>query len=124
MVTLFAMGILLSWLVLSMAFWVTAQLLPGFQISGVKGAILGAAIFGLLNALIGWLLAGVVIVATLGIGWLLPFITRWFVNAILLKIVDGFTDKLTIKNFGTAFVAGLIIATIGSIGEYLLIARP
>jgi putative membrane protein len=117
------MSILLSWLILSIAFWVTAQILPGFQIEGFKGALVAAAIFGLLNALIGWLLAGVIILATFGLGWLLPFVTRWLVNAIVLKIVDVSTDKLTIKNFGTAFVAGLVITTIGSIGEYLLIAR-
>jgi putative membrane protein len=117
------MGILQSWLVLSIAFWVTAQLLPGFQIQGFKGAVLAAAIFGLLNALIGWLLAGVAIVATFGIAWVLPFVARWIVNTILLKIVDAFTDKLTIKNLGTAFVAGLIISTVGSIGEYVLFAR-
>jgi putative membrane protein len=118
------MGILLSWLVLSISFWVTAQILPGFQISGFKGAVFAAALFGLLNALIGWLLTGVIVLATLGLGWVLLFVTRWFVNAILLKIVDISTDKLTIKNFGTAFVAGLLISAMGSIGEYLLIARP
>jgi putative membrane protein len=117
------MGILLSWLVLSIAFWVTAQLLPGFQIQGFKGAVLAAALFGLLNALIGWLLAGVAIVATFGVAWLFPFLARWIASSILLKIVDGFTDKLTIKNLGTAFVAGLIISTIGSIGEHVLLAR-
>jgi len=117
------MSILISWLILSIAFWVTAQILPGFQIEGFKGAILAAALFGLLNALIGWLLSGVVILATLGLGWLLPFVTRWLVTTILLKIVDVSTSKLTIKNLGTAFVAGLLIIAIGSIGEYLLIAH-
>jgi putative membrane protein len=118
------MSILVSWLILSIAFWVTAQLLPGFQIEGFKGAIVAAALFGLLNALLGWLLTLGIIVATLGVGWIFLFVTRWFVNAILLKIVAVFTDKLTIKNFGTAFVAGLIITAIGSIGERLLIPHP
>jgi len=117
------MGILLSWLVLSAAFWLTAQILPGFKVEGFGGAVAAAAVFGLLNYLLGWLLIGVIGIATLGIGFLLLFVTRWVVNALLLKLAAAFTDRLTIKSFGTAFVAGLLISAIGSLGEHLLARR-
>ena len=70
------MGLILSWLILSFAVWVTDALLPGFHVKNWKSALIVAAIFGLLNFLLGWLFFAVFTVATLGIAWLLAFITR------------------------------------------------
>jgi uncharacterized membrane protein YvlD (DUF360 family) len=42
------MSLLLSWLAMSVAFWLTAQLLPGFEVKGFKGALWVAAIFGVI----------------------------------------------------------------------------
>src|SRR5690606_18571137 len=77
------MSVLISWLVLSVAVWITAAVLPGFHIKSIGSAVLVAAIFGVLNFLLGWLLFAVFAIATLGIAWLLAFITRWIINAIL-----------------------------------------
>src|SRR5882672_12234819 len=49
-------GMLLSWLILSFAVWLTARILPGFRLAGFGDAVVVAAIFGLLNLFIGWLL--------------------------------------------------------------------
>jgi putative membrane protein len=46
--------ILLSWLILSFAVWVTAAVLPGFHIKSFGSTIVVAAVFGILNLLIGW----------------------------------------------------------------------
>ena len=59
-------------------------------------------------------------IASLGIGFLLAFITRWIVNAILLKVVDAVSDKLNIRSFGTALVGALIISLLGTIGQWLV----
>jgi hypothetical protein len=42
---------------------------------------------------------------TLGLGFLLAFITRWLVDAIVLKIVDALSRSLEIVSFGRAFLA-------------------
>jgi hypothetical protein len=60
--------------------------------------LLVAALFGVLNFLLGWLLFAIFAVATLGIAWLLAFITRWIINAILLVITDKLTDHLKIDS--------------------------
>ena len=70
------MGLIISWLILSLAVWVTAAVLPGFHVKDFKSAIIVAAIFGLLNFVLGWFLFVVFTVATLGLAWLLAFITR------------------------------------------------
>lgn len=114
------MDLLLSWLILTVAFWLTAMVLPGFHVKSFGSAIVVAAIFGVLNVLIGWLLFGVIGIATLGIGFLLAFLTRWVVNAILLKLTDAITDRLTIDGFGNALLGALIISLIGTVAEWLL----
>jgi putative membrane protein len=113
--------ILLSWLILSGAFYLTAELLPGFELKGgARGALLVAGLFGVINWMIGWLLFVIIGVASLGIGFLLAFLTRWLVNAILLKLVDAVSDTLNIKSFGTAFVGALLISLFGTVGQWLV----
>jgi putative membrane protein len=81
-----------SWLILSAAVWLTAAILPGFHVKNFGSALLVAAIFGVLNFLLGWLLFAVFTVATLGIAYLLAFVTRWIINAILLMLISTAFD--------------------------------
>jgi putative membrane protein len=114
------MGLLLSWLILSFAVWVTAVVLPGFHVKSFGSAILVAAIFGVLNFLLGWLLFAIFTIATLGLAWLLAFITRWIINAILLVLTDRLTDHLTIDSFGWALGGALMMSVIGTLGEMVV----
>jgi putative membrane protein len=113
-------SILLSWLVLTLAVWLTAVVLPGFHVKSFGSAILVAAIFGVLNFLLGWLFFVVFTIATLGLAWLFAFITRWIINAILLKITDAVTDRLTIDSFAWALGGALMMSAIGTFGEWLV----
>ncbi|TXD38826.1 phage holin family protein [Lujinxingia vulgaris] len=112
------MGILLSWLVLTIAVWLTALILPGVHIKGFGSAILVAALFGVLNFLLGWLFFTVFAIATLGLAVLLAFITRWIINAIILKLVDAMSDSIKIDGFGWALVAALVMSAAGSLAEW------
>lgn len=114
------MSMLLSFIILSLAVWITATVLPGFHVKSTASALIVAAIFGILNFLLGWLFFAVFTIATLGIAYLLAFITRWIINAILLKITDALTDHLTIDSFGWALGGALMISVIGTVGEYLV----
>jgi len=119
------MHLLISWLLLSVAVWITGLILPGFRVRGFFGAVVVAAIFGLLNLFLGWLLFVLIGIGTLGLGFLFAFITRWIVDAILLKITDAFTERLEIRSFGWALAAALIMSLVGTVGEYALQnARP
>lgn len=114
------MSLLLSWLILTLAVWVTAAVLPGFHVRDFGSAIVVAAIFGVLNFLLGWLFFVVFTIATLGLAWLLAFITRWIINAILLKITDSVTDRLSIDSFGWALGGALMMSALGTIGEWVV----
>ena len=114
-------AILITWLILSAAFYLTAAVLPGFELKGgAGGAALVAGLFGVINWLIGWLLFVLIGVASLGLGFLLAFLTRWLVNAILLKVVDAVSDSLNIKSFKTALLGALLISLFGTLGQWLL----
>jgi putative membrane protein len=114
------MELLLSWLVLTFAVWATDALLPGFHVKSFGSAILVAAIFGILNFLLGWLLFAAFTVLTLGIAWLLAFITRWIINAILLVLTDKLTDHLKIDSFGWALGGALMMSLVGTAGEWVV----
>jgi putative membrane protein len=115
------MSLLLSWLILSVAVWVTAALLPGITVRSVGGAIWAAAVFGVLNALLGWLLFAVFTVATLGLAWLLAFLTRWLINALLLLLTARLTDALEVRSFGSALVGALVMSATGTFLQWLLL---
>jgi putative membrane protein len=112
--------ILLEWLVLSLAFFLTSRIVPGFRVDRLWDAVVVAAIFGIVNFFLGAFLYYAIGIFTLGIGLLLSLITHWFVNAVLLKITDALTRRLDVQGFGTALVAALVISLLGKIGIYIL----
>ena len=114
------MGFLLSWLILTVAVWVTALVLPGIHVKSFGSAFLVSALFGILNFFLGWIFFTVFTVATLGIAWLLAFITRWIINAIILKITDALTDRLTVDSFGWALAGALMMSAIGTLGQWIV----
>jgi len=116
------MSILLSWLILSFAVWLTAVILPGFHVKNFGSAIVIALLFGVLHFLLGWLFFAVFTIGTLGLAYLLAFITRWIITAIVLKLVDGLTDKLKIDNFGWALLGALVMSAIGTLGQYVVMS--
>lgn len=114
------MSLLLSWLILSLAVWLTAMILPGFHVKSFGSAIVVAAVFGVLNFLLGWLIFAIFTIATLGLAWLFAFITRWIINAILLKLTDALTDRLRIDSFGWALAGALMMSALGTLGQWLV----
>ena len=116
-----AMSLIVSWVLSAGAIWVTAELLPGFTVrKGPGPLLLVAAILGLLNALLGWLMLLLIGLATLGIGWLIWPVTQCFVTAILLVITDELTDALEIASFKLALAGAVVMTVIHALGMRVL----
>jgi putative membrane protein len=113
------MNLIVSWVILTAAVWLAAAVVPGFKVSGFKAALGVAAVFGLLNWAIGWLFFFALGIATLGLGFLLAFLTRWMVDAILLKLTAALTGALTIRGFLPALLAALVMSAVGTLGQWL-----
>lgn len=112
---------LLAWLIQSAAVWLTAAVLPGFELrGGFMAAVRVAAVIGILNFLLGKLLFVVLGVTTLGLGFLFAFITRWVVAALLLKLADALSSSLHIVSFTRAMVGALFISIAGTVLERIL----
>lgn len=115
------MHLLVSWLTLSLGLYVTAMLVPGFEVrNGFRGALLVGAVFGALHFAIGWFLFVLIGIGTLFVGFIFAFLTRWIVTAIVLKLVDSLSETLVINRFRTALVASAVLGIFSAVSEILL----
>ena len=112
--------LLVTWLVVAVAFGITSRLLPGMDVSGGFGSYLWvSALFGVVNAAIGTILRRIALpfsLLTLGLFSLV-------ISAILLVITDALTDRLTIDDFfWTAIWAAIILAFVTVVLEAAALA--
>ena len=115
------MALAISWAVVTLSLWAAATLLDGMTIKGgVVGHFLTAGLFGLFSVLIGWLLFLILGVGTLGLGFAFAFVTRLVVMAILLMLTSKFSSTLTVRSFGTALVAALVMSVVSGVAEAVL----
>jgi putative membrane protein len=117
-------ALLIRWALLGVAFAITAWLLDGMNISGgFWSYVWVAAIFGIVNAIIGTFLR----IITFPLTVLTPGLFAVIVNAILLSITDWLTDRLTIDEFWwTAIWAAIIMAIVSMVLDLMLsaVTRP
>jgi putative membrane protein len=117
--------LLVRLLVIAAAFWITAWLIPGFEVDGGFFTYLWVALlFGIVNAVLGPILHLISLpltIITLGLFALV-------VNAVVLAAVAGLSDKLDVGGFGWTIVAALVIsivsAVLGSITDRALAGTP
>lgn len=114
------MDLVFSWLLLSAAVLIAAKLLPGIHVADFGDAVIVALLFGVANALLGWLLFVMIGIATLGLGFALAFVSRLIVSALLLQLVDALTARLSVRSFGHAALAALFISGLGTLAEWTL----
>jgi putative membrane protein len=100
--------LLVTWVVVAVAFGITSRVLPGMDISGGFGSYLWvSALFGLVNAAVGTILRRLTLPFTLLTLGLFSLV----ISAILLVITDALTDRLTIDDFfWTAIWAAIVLA--------------
>lgn len=115
------MALLISWLTVAVGLWIADKLLSGFDIAGDwKSYALVAALLGVLQFLLGWLIYVVLGVATLGLGFLFSFVTRLVASAIVLLIVDKLSRRMTVRGFVPALLAAIIISLTSSLVDFVL----
>jgi putative membrane protein len=112
--------LLISWLILTLGVLAAAKLVPGVHVPNFQDALIAAAVFGILEVLLARLLFVIFGVVTLGIGFLFFFITFWIINALLLKLTDALTERITIHGFGSALLAALVISIVGALGHMVI----
>jgi putative membrane protein len=100
-------GLLISWALLAIAFYLTTQVVPGIRVTGGAFAyLLTALVFGLVNSVLGPVLR----LATLPLRIFTLGLFAFVLNAILLLIVAHFVPALSVDGLLTALVGAFVLS--------------
>jgi putative membrane protein len=101
-------GILMRWLLLTVAILLTPYLVGGIQVTGFFAAFFAAAVLGILNALLRPLL----LIITLPINIFTLGLFTFVINGLLLKMVSGVVPGFRVYGFWSAVFGSLIISLV------------
>ena len=101
-------GILIRWLILTVAILSAAYLLDGMEVRGFTSAFFAAAVLGILNAV----LRPVLIILTLPLNILSLGLFTFVINAFLLKMASGVIPGFEVHGFWPALFGSLIISLV------------
>jgi len=112
--------LLIGWLTSTLGLWLAANVVHGVRLRSFKDA----AWAGALLAVLQWALSGPLFVllgiGTLGIGFLLWFLTRWIVAAIVVLLASRLSNRLHVDSFVSALITAFVIAATGTVVRWLL----
>lgn len=101
-------GLLIRWIVLTLAILLAAYLLPGITVGGPLSAFLAAATLGILNALF----RPILLLVTLPLNILTLGLFTFVINALMLMMASGVIDGLHVQGFWWAVLGSLIITAV------------
>lgn len=101
-------GIVLRWLVLTLAIMVAAYLIRGIAVKNFFNALLAAAMLGILNAFF----RPILIILTLPINILTLGLFTFVINAVLLMMASGVIGGFAVQGFWPALLGSLLISLI------------
>ncbi len=108
--------VLLNLLLLAIAIFIVAKLLPAIQVRGFGTALAVAAVYSVVNLLVGWVL----VILTLPLIILTFGLFKLLINAFLLWLTDKLLPGFQIRNFGWTLVAAFLIASIDTLLHWVL----
>src|SRR5262245_56628208 len=112
-------NLLLSWIAATVGLWMAANVLRGVRVTSFADAVWAGALTGVLQWALGDVLFVLLGIGTLGIGFLLWFITRWVVAALIVLLASRLSSRLDLKGFWNALVTSFIIAAVGTVVRWL-----
>jgi|SRR5579871_5712893 len=105
------MGLLIRWIVSTIAILITARILPGIHISSLTAALLTAVVLGVVNAI----LKPILIVFTLPLTIITLGLFTFVINALLILLVSGLVPGFHVDNFWWALLFSVITSFINSL---------
>ena len=110
------MSIILNLLLLSLAIFIVAKIMPSIHIKNFWAAIAVALVYSVINLLTGWFLVFLtlpVIIITFGL-------FKFVINAFLLWITDKLIEDFEIDSFGSTLIAAFLITIIDSMLKWII----
>lgn len=112
-------GILLGWLSATLGLWVAAQIVPGVRLATFGDAVWAGALLGVLQALLTGPIFVLLGLGTLGLGFLLWFITRWIASGIVILLASALSSRLEVRGFLAALSTAFLVALAGSVVRWV-----
>ena len=111
------MKLVLRWAILAGSFWVTTLIVDGIQIkSGAWNYFWVAALFGIINTLLGSLLKLFTLPAVILTFGLFVFV----INAAMLMLTDRWSYVITIDRFTSALIGSFIISIVSGLANKIV----
>ena len=101
-------GLLVRWLLVTIAIIITSYLVDGIVVDGFWSAFFAAAVLGILNALF----RPILLIITLPINIFTFGLFTLVINALLLKMVSGVVSGFHVYGFWSAVFGSLIISLV------------
>jgi putative membrane protein len=109
------MSLIWNLLLLSLAVFIVARIMPNIRVKNFGTAIIVAIVFSVINILVGWLLVLIsfpLMIITFGL-------FKFVINAILLWITNIVVDDFEIKGAVSTLIAAFLIAVIDSVLKWI-----
>ena len=111
---------LLTWLATAVSLIIAAFFVPGFAITSFSSAMIGAAMLGLVNAIV----KPILVIFTLPLTILTLGLFLFVVNAIALGLVGYLTPGLTVAGFFPALFGSIVLTVVsGFINQFFPITE-
>lgn len=99
---------LLQLLINALAFYITAYIVPGIEISGWVALFVISVVWGILTVIF----KPILIILTLPINILTLGLFTFVINAIVLMVTSRIVPGFTIDSFGTALLASIVLSIV------------
>jgi putative membrane protein len=108
--------LLLHWLLSAIALLLTSRLVPGFEVQGLRAALIAALVIGLLNATIGLVLK----IVTFPISILTFGLFLLVINGLMILVASDIVSGFHIYGFMPAVWGAAILALLGVLFKALI----
>jgi putative membrane protein len=106
-------GILIHWLVVTVAILVAAHIIPGISVNNLQSALIGAAILGILNAVV----RPILVILTLPITLLTLGLFLFVINAIVFLFAGSLTSGFHVQSFWPALLGSLVVSVVSYVAQ-------
>lgn len=109
------MGFIWNILLLSVAIFIVARMMPRIHVESFWTVLLVALVYSVINFLVGWLLALLALplmIITFGL-------FKFVINAFLLWVTDKLIEDFEIEDISTTLIAAILITVIDSVLRWI-----
>ena len=109
-------GIVVRWLILTVAITLASYLIDGIRVSGFLTALFTAAVLGILNVFF----RPIVLILTLPVNVMTLGLFTFVINAFMLKMASGVIPGFEVRGFWPAVFGSLIISAVNwGLGSFI-----